>query len=66
MLASAWEASGGAVVSGLEMLLYQAVEQVLLFTDRTLQPAELLGLINVMCEAVGLPPREHLPAPLAE
>ena len=65
-LASAWEASGGAVVSGLEMLLYQAVEQVLLFTDCTLQPAELLGLINAMCEAVGLPPREHLPAPLAE
>ena len=66
MLASAWEASGGAVVSGLEMLLYQAVEQVLLFTDRTQQPAELLGLINAMCEAVGLPSREHLPAPLAE
>lgn len=66
VLASVWEASGGAVVSGLEMLLYQAVEQVLLFTDRELQPAELLGLINAMCAAVGLPPREHLPAPLAE
>lgn len=57
VLASAWEASGGAVVSGLEMLLYQAVEQVLLFTDRTLQPAELLGLVNAMCAAVGLPLR---------
>lgn len=56
-LASVWEASGGAVVSGLEMLLYQAVEQVLLFTDCTLQPAELLGLINAMCEAVDLAPR---------
>lgn len=56
-LASAWEASGGAVVSGLEMLLYQAVEQVLLFTDRTLQPAELLGLVNAMCAAVDLAPR---------
>ena len=56
-LASAWEASGGAVVSGLEMLLYQAVEQVLLFTNRTLQPAELLGLVNAMCEAVDLPLR---------
>lgn len=56
-LASAWEASGGAVVSGLEMLLYQAVEQVLLFTDRTLQPAELLGLVDAMCAAVDLPPR---------
>ncbi|WP_298605509.1 shikimate dehydrogenase [uncultured Rothia sp.] len=57
VLAGAWEASGGAVVSGLEMLLYQAVEQVLLFTDRTLQPAELLGLVNAMCAAVDLPPR---------
>ena len=57
VLASAWEASGGAVVSGLEMLLYQAVEQVLLFTDRTLQPAELLGLVNAMCAAVDLPLR---------
>ena len=57
VLASAWEASGGAVVSGLEMLLYQAVEQVLLFTGRTLQPAELLGLVNVMCAAVDLPLR---------
>ena len=66
VLASVWEASGGAVVSGLGMLLYQAVEQVLLFTDCTLQPAELLGLINAMCAAVGLPSREHLPAPLAE
>lgn len=66
VLANAWEANGGTVVSGLEMLLYQAVEQVLLFTDCTLQPAELLGLINAMCEAVGLPSREHLPAPLAE
>jgi len=66
VLASAWEANGGTVVSGLEMLLYQAVEQVLLFTGRELQPAELLGLINAMCAAVGLPSREHLPAPLAE
>ena len=57
VLASAWEANGGTVVSGLEMLLYQAVEQVLLFTDRELQPAELLGLINAMCAAVDLAPR---------
>ena len=57
VLASAWEANGGTVVSGLEMLLYQAVEQVLLFTGRELQPAELLGLINTMCAAVDLAPR---------
>ena len=57
VLASVWEASGGAVVSGLEMLLYQAVEQVLLFTDRTLSEGELLGLVNAMCAAVNLAPR---------
>jgi len=57
VLASAWEASGGAVVSGLEMLLYQAVEQVLLFTDRTLSEGELLDLVNAMCAAVDLAPR---------
>lgn len=57
VLASVWEASGGAVVSGLEMLLYQAVEQVLLFTDRTLSEGELLGLVNAMCEAVDIAPR---------
>lgn len=56
-LASAWEANGGTVVSGLEMLLYQAVEQVLLFTDRTLSEGELLGLVNAMCAAVDLAPR---------
>ncbi|MDU6365641.1 MAG: shikimate dehydrogenase [Rothia mucilaginosa] len=56
-LASVWEASGGAVVSGLEMLLYQAVEQVLLFTDRTLSEGELLDLVNAMCAAVDLAPR---------
>lgn len=57
VLASVWEASGGAVVSGLEMLLYQAVEQVLLFTGRTLSEGELLGLVNAMCAAVDLAPR---------
>ena len=57
VLASAWEANGGTVVSGLEMLLYQAVEQVLLFTDRTLSEGELLDLVNAMCAAVDLAPR---------
>ena len=57
VLASTWEANGGTVVSGLEMLLYQAVEQVLLFTDRTLSEGELLGLVNAMCAAVDLAPR---------
>ncbi len=31
-IASAWQEAGGAVVPGLEMLLYQAVEQVRHFT----------------------------------
>ena len=57
VLASAWEANGGTVVSGLEMLLYQAVEQVLLFTGRTLSEGDLLGLVNAMCAAVDLAPR---------
>ncbi|MCZ2402730.1 shikimate dehydrogenase [Paenarthrobacter sp. Z7-10] len=54
-LAAGWESTGGTTVSGLEMLLYQAVEQVRLFTaDRyELSPA----VINVMCDAVGLPQR---------
>lgn len=72
-LAEAWERCGGTVVSGLEMLLYQAVEQVLLFTGRgggsdgwhDLTLTELRGLINAMCEAVGLPSREHLPVSFA-
>ncbi|REE03200.1 shikimate dehydrogenase [Citricoccus muralis] len=33
-LALSWQQQGGQVVSGLEMLLYQAVEQVRLFTER--------------------------------
>ena len=45
------------MVSGLEMLLYPAVEQVLLFTSRTLSEGELLGLVNAMCAAVDLAPR---------
>ncbi|KQR01788.1 shikimate dehydrogenase [Arthrobacter sp. Leaf141] len=52
LLASVWETGGGAVVPGLEMLLYQAVEQVRLFTGRG---ADVNGaVIDVMCDAVGL------------
>ena len=61
LLASEWEKRGGTVVSGLEMLLYQAVEQVLIFTRRTPNDTEKLGMLNAMCAAVGLAPREHLP-----
>ncbi|MGJ9404762.1 shikimate dehydrogenase family protein [Nesterenkonia aurantiaca] len=38
-LASSWEASGGRVVSGLVMLLHQAVKQVELFSAATSTPA---------------------------
>ncbi len=54
-IAAAWQDAGGTVVPGLEMLIYQAVEQVRLFTGpgRTV-PAEV---IDVMCDAVGAPRR---------
>ncbi|WP_070160255.1 hypothetical protein [Nesterenkonia sp. PF2B19] len=38
-LADAWERAGGHVVSGLTMLLHQAVEQVHRFTAGTARPA---------------------------
>ncbi len=54
-LASVWEAHGGLTVSGLDMLIYQAAEQALLFTGapRTVLP----DVINAMCEEVGAPKR---------
>lgn len=53
-LAASWAHGGGTVVSGLEMLLYQAVEQVRLFhPSASLAP----DVINVMCDAVGIPRR---------
>lgn len=58
-LASVWAGAGGTVVHGLEMLLYQAVEQVGIFTGRSWakDPELHRDVINVMCEAVGLPRR---------
>ena len=62
-LAAAWEERGGTIVPGLEMLLYQAVEQVRLFTSGALScdgdPARVDSpdVINAMCDAVGLPRR---------
>jgi shikimate dehydrogenase len=57
-IAEAWERRGGTIVAGIEMLLYQGVEQVKLFaaargnggpaTERT------RDVINVMCDAIGL------------
>ncbi|MBD7994238.1 shikimate dehydrogenase [Arthrobacter sp. Sa2CUA1] len=54
-IAGAWQAAGGTIVPGLEMLLYQAVEQVRLFTGDAFRDEP--AVINVMCDAVGLPPR---------
>lgn len=61
-LAQAWAArpGSGTVVSGLEMLLYQAVEQVRLFTARVLPPGadpDWTRITARMAQAVGLPPR---------
>jgi shikimate dehydrogenase len=55
LLASVWQSGGGAVVPGLEMLLYQAVEQVRLFSR--LEEEVNASVIDVMCDAVGLPRR---------
>ncbi|WP_323958528.1 shikimate dehydrogenase [Arthrobacter sp. JZ12] len=54
-LAQAWSALGGVIVPGLEMLLYQAVEQVRLFSGAAFRNEE--AVINVMCDAVGAPRR---------
>jgi shikimate dehydrogenase len=54
-IAATWQKGGGAVVPGLEMLLYQAVEQVRYFTGR--EDASSAEVIDVMCDAVGAPRR---------
>ncbi|MDQ0756320.1 shikimate dehydrogenase [Arthrobacter sp. B3I4] len=54
-IAAVWADAGGTVVPGLEMLLYQAVEQVRHFTRHSGPlPVEVL---DVMCDAVGAPRR---------
>ncbi|HEX9088553.1 MAG TPA: shikimate dehydrogenase [Arthrobacter sp.] len=54
-IAAVWQDAGGTVVPGLEMLIYQAVEQVRHFTGLgAAVPAEV---IDVMCDAVGAPRR---------
>jgi shikimate dehydrogenase len=55
LVASVWQSGGGRVVPGLEMLLYQAVEQVRLFTGRGDDVDA--AVIDVMCASVGLPRR---------
>ncbi|MFJ4229515.1 shikimate dehydrogenase [Paenarthrobacter nicotinovorans] len=52
-IAEVWSGHGGAVVPGLEMLMYQAAEQIRLFSGRDVDAA----VIDVMCDSVGLPRR---------
>ncbi|MBP1136062.1 shikimate dehydrogenase [Arthrobacter sp. PvP023] len=54
-MASVWQDGGGTVVPGLEMLLYQAVEQVRFFSG--LGDDVTAEVIDVMCDAVGAPRR---------
>lgn len=60
VIGQAWESAGGRVVSGLEMLLYQAVEQVRLFTAQLRQDTpepDWASITAQMAAAIGLPPR---------
>ncbi|WP_024816833.1 shikimate dehydrogenase family protein [Arthrobacter sp. 31Y] len=52
-LAEVWHGHGGAVVPGLEMLMYQAAEQIRRFSGCDVHAA----VIDVMCDSVGLPRR---------
>lgn len=54
-IAEVWSGQGGLIVPGLEMLLYQAVEQVRLFSGSAFH--EENAVTNVMCDAVGAPRR---------
>lgn len=57
-LAQAWEQAGGVVVAGIEMLLYQGVEQVKLFTVAAgysvLDTEQVGDVMDVMCDAIGV------------
>ncbi len=55
-LARAWSAVGGTVVSGLEMLLHQAVGQVRIFVtgDEHAELPDEAGVVRAMRESVGL------------
>lgn len=54
-IAEVWHSRGGVVVPGLEMLLYQAVEQIRLFSGADVTA----DVIDVMCDSVGLPRRVY-------
>ncbi|MCX2749702.1 shikimate dehydrogenase [Arthrobacter sp. MI7-26] len=54
-IAEVWHSRGGVVVPGLEMLLYQAVGQIRLFSGADVTA----DVIDVMCDSVGLPRRVY-------
>jgi shikimate dehydrogenase len=54
-IADVWHRQGGTIVAGIEMLIYQAVEQVRLFTGPLFRDAGTVT--NLMCDAVGVPRR---------
>lgn len=54
-IAAVWQGRGGTIVPGIEMLIYQAVEQVRLFSGPLFRDAA--GVTNVMCDAVEVPRR---------
>lgn len=62
-LAKAWWRGAGQVISGKEMLLYQAVEQIKFFTDSwdELSIEQELELLNYMARAIDLPDRQKVP-----
>lgn len=66
-LAQRWVELGGVVVSGLEMLMYQAFEQVKLFTGHEVSDRfdNELEVLNSMCRSIGLPDRSNPPEPVA-
>lgn len=63
MLAVSVERYGASAVSGREMLLYQAIDQIKLFTGRDLsEDLPRQGeVLTAMSEALGLPPRTAPP-----
>ncbi|MFC0581086.1 shikimate dehydrogenase family protein [Micrococcoides hystricis] len=58
VLATGWQDRGGAVLSGLEMLLYQAVEQIKLFAPSHWAQGKSQDVLDAMCDAVKLPRRK--------
>ena len=56
-LARAWQRAGGTVVPGLDMLVLQALDQIRLFTGRSIDqtlPQEH-AVIRALCTAAGRP-----------